>query len=176
MRAPRLLSRGRQLPAVVDLCLETADEPIRDRRIEAARAERVAPLRVGQLRQPLAHPPHIVGRDAFGEQFLMPSVITEVDEAVVHAVDEARIGGGEDEGDEDRFFQSPVALFPIHVQPCGKKQSLQVRLEVRLTVRLAVRLAVRLTVRLAVRLTVRLTVRLVTRYEACSAHQATMMR
>src|SRR2546425_571281 len=83
----------------------------------------------------------------------MPSVITEVDEAVVHAVDEARIGGGEDEGDEDRFFQSPVALFPIHVQPCGKKQSLQVRLEVRLTVRLAVRLAGRQTGRLTGRLT-----------------------
>src|SRR6185295_15334669 len=38
----------------------------------------------------LARPPHIVWRDAFGDELLMPAVVVELDQAVVDALDEAK--------------------------------------------------------------------------------------
>ena len=81
--------RHLELHPFLDLCLESADKSIGHGRIESAGAKRVPPLRVGQLRQMLTGPPHIVRRDPFGEQLLMPSVIVELHQAVADARDEA---------------------------------------------------------------------------------------
>src|SRR5262249_49849412 len=77
--------------------------------VVAACAERVTPLSVAQLSEHLAGPPDVVGRNA-PEQLLMPAVIVELDETVLHAGDE-------------RFMLEHVDVSALRREPARLAQS-----------------------------------------------------
>jgi hypothetical protein len=63
------------------------DEAIGGSRFEAAGAERVLPLLVGQLREQVARPGHVIRRDAVAHELVVHPLVGKFDEAVVHAED-----------------------------------------------------------------------------------------
>src|SRR5438067_9613044 len=76
-----------QSQSLVDLLTDSRDEPRRHLLGEATRAEGVAPLAIGQLLQPLAHPAHVGGSDR-AQQLLMASLVAERHASVRDAGDE----------------------------------------------------------------------------------------
>ena len=64
-----------------------SDEAVRNRRFVAAGAKRIAPLLVAQLSEPFTRPRHVTWGNVL-EQLLVPAVIVELDETVLHAGDE----------------------------------------------------------------------------------------
>src|SRR5262249_12510025 len=77
-----------QAQALCDLLMQPADEAVGNGGGVAAGAERVAPLVIVELRQELARPYDIVGRDRF-QQLLVPAAVVEPHEPVLHTDDES---------------------------------------------------------------------------------------
>ena len=73
-----------------DLCLQPPDEAAAHRRDRShLQAEGLAPLGIREPGEQLARPPHVGWRDPVSDEFLMPAVILELDEAVLDPFNEA---------------------------------------------------------------------------------------
>src|SRR4051812_15369673 len=85
MSAPSILKRN----ALLHLCLQGADEPLRGRLVVAASAERVVPLRVRETGQAPAHPAHVRGRDVLDVGAVLEDFVRELHVTLlVDALDE----------------------------------------------------------------------------------------
>src|SRR5262245_3266161 len=74
--------------SVLDVEADLSNEAVGDVSRVAARAEGGVPLAIGELREQLSGPPHVVGPDALLKQLRMRASSAELDEAVSHACDE----------------------------------------------------------------------------------------